>query len=96
MQTALKNEQTNRIIIILGMHRSGTSALTGSLEKAGVTLGNVKQYSDDNRKGSRESPRIMALHEDIFQRNSGSWRNPEVSTEWSPIHIQRKRLRISV
>ncbi|HBM84618.1 MAG TPA: sulfotransferase family protein, partial [Halieaceae bacterium] len=31
--------QPRRVIAILGMHRSGTSCLTGSLQEAGLELG---------------------------------------------------------
>lgn len=71
---------------MLGMHRSGTSAITGSLEQAGLYLGNVTKGSPDNKKGSRESELIMALHEDILQRDGGSWNNPATPNHWQKIH----------
>lgn len=84
--------QHNQTIIILGMHRSGTSALTGSLQQAGLTLGEVKEYSKDNRKGSRESASVMALHEDIFERNQGAWHSPVANAKWSAVHHQLQDL----
>ena len=77
----------NRTIIILGMHRSGTSALAGSLEQAGVYLGDVNRSSPDNVKGNRESLRIMTLQEDILQRNGGSWDKPVNAAQWQRIHF---------
>jgi len=74
-------------VIILGMHRSGTSALTGSLEKAGLQLGSVIEKATDNLKGSRESRAIMLLHDDILQRNGGSWDRPPSSPNWSAVHF---------
>jgi hypothetical protein len=68
------------------MHRSGTSALTGTLEKAGLQLGSVIEEAPDNLKGSRESRSIMLLHEDILERNGGSWDNPTPNPHWSPVH----------
>ncbi|MFT6301588.1 MAG: hypothetical protein ACI9XK_001506 [Granulosicoccus sp.] len=73
-------------VIVLGMHRSGTSALTGTLEKAGLQLGSVIEEASDNLKGSRESRAIMLLHDDILQRNGGSWDSPTSNPEWSPVH----------
>ncbi len=73
-------------VIILGMHRSGTSALTGSLEKAGLQLGSVIEQAADNAKGNRESRAIMLLHDDILQRNGGSWDRPPSHPNWSPVH----------
>jgi len=73
-------------VIVLGMHRSGTSALTGILEAAGLQLGAVSEYAPDNLKGNRESTAVMALHDDILLRNGGSWDIPPSKLEWSPIH----------
>jgi hypothetical protein len=78
--------QPHSTIIILGMHRSGTSALTGTLEKAGLHLGSVIEKASDNLKGSRESQAIMLLHDDILQRNGGSWERPPSNPNWSPVH----------
>lgn len=76
----------NRALIILGMHRSGTSVLSGTLSQAGVNLGTTFQPAFDNPKGNQESPRIMALQEDILQRNGGSWNAPVNPSHWSPVH----------
>ena len=77
---------TSNPIIVLGMHRSGTSALAGSLERAGVALGDVVQEAPDNLKGSRESRRLMALHEDLLRRGGGSWREPPDKVRWEAVH----------
>ena len=45
----------NRTIAILGMHRSGTSALTGSLEQAGLYIGDTNHHADDNIRGNRDN-----------------------------------------
>lgn len=74
-------------VIVLGMHRSGTSALTGILEEAGLHLGSVSERAPDNLKGNRESTSIMALHNDILQRNGGSWDQPPNNPNWSPVHF---------
>ena len=55
------------------MHRSGTSWLTGSLEKVGVYLGNVSNYNRFNKKGNKENNEIMNLHEKILSNNSLTW-----------------------
>lgn len=43
----------NNVVIVLGMHRSGTSCLTGLLQQAGVALGNVVKEAAHNKKGNR-------------------------------------------
>ena len=68
------------------MHRSGTSCLAGTLEEAGVFLGEILRRSRYNAKGNREHPRIMALHNHIFRANGGSWDKPPDSADWSPAH----------
>lgn len=67
---------TARALIILGMHRSGTSCLTGQLEEAGVWLGNVIRKSPHNAKGNRENPEIMALNESVLKSNDAAWNSP--------------------
>jgi len=56
------------------------------LEAAGLNLGSVSEHAPDNLKGNRESTAIMALHNDILQRNGGSWDKPPEKLVWSPIH----------
>jgi len=73
----------NRAVLILGMHRSGTSSLTGILEKAGLYLGNVSKENAHNPKGNQENPRIMRLHESLFLNSGGTWDNPPETILWS-------------
>jgi hypothetical protein len=42
-------------VIVLGMHRSGTSCLAGMLQSAGFHTEAVEEWSPDNNKGSREN-----------------------------------------
>jgi hypothetical protein len=76
---------TAQVICVLGMHRSGTSCLTGMLEDAGVFLGNVSKQNPYNKKGNQENLRIMRLHDEVLALNGGSWDNPpEGKLAWSP------------
>lgn len=71
-------------IIILGMHRSGTSCLTGCLEEAGLYLGDVNTKAGFNAKGNRENEAIMKHHEAILNRVGASWDNPpQAPVEWT-------------
>jgi len=72
-----------RVICVLGMHRSGTSCLAGSLESWGVFLGDVWRQNAHNAKGSRESRAIMTLHDAVLAANGGSWFNPPSGAEWN-------------
>lgn len=75
-----------RVIIILGMHRSGTSALAGSLEEAGLFLGNVNRDAPHNKKGNCESPTLMAMQEDLLISSGGGWDNPPDNVNWLKKH----------
>ncbi|MED5550673.1 MAG: sulfotransferase family protein [Pseudomonadota bacterium] len=73
--------------IVLGMHRSGTSALTGTLLEAGVYLGRVLDQSiQRNPKGLQEPPAVLYMQEDLLKVNGGSWNEPPERVEWRPLH----------
>lgn len=76
----------NRTLIVLGMHRSGTSCLTGSLEEAGVSLGETDHKNQFNEKGNREFRSIQILHDDILKRNDASWDRPKLNPKWDTVH----------
>lgn len=63
-------------LCVLGMHRSGTSCLTGLLEDAGVYLGNVSKQNPYNKKGNQENLAIMRLNDEVLASNGGSWDHP--------------------
>ncbi len=67
------------MIAITGMHRSGTSCITGLLERCGYELGTShpllhgKRF--DNEKGHFENLGALAINETILRRAGGSWCN---------------------
>ena len=77
-------------IIVLGMHRSGTSCLTGMLEQSGFFSGEVEHWSPDNEKGSRENSRIVALNDSILQLAGLAWDNPDGKLVASPDHKEER------
>jgi len=79
----------NKPIIVLGMHRSGTSCLAGSLQDAGVFFGDVSVENKYNKKGNRENIEVMSLNEDILSSNGGSWDNPPREINWTKEHELR-------
>lgn len=71
-------------VLILGMHRSGTSCLTGCLEEAGLYLGDVNTEADFNKKGNRENRDIMEHHDRILARVGASWdKPPAIDPDWT-------------
>ena len=81
-----------RVIIVLGMHRSGTSSLAGSLEEAGLFLGGDRLASEArfNAKGNREPKRLNRLHEGLLNANGGTWFAPPATVAWTDRDRERR------
>lgn len=61
-------------LIVLGMHRSGTSALTGMLHRLGVTLGeDLMPATQDNPRGYWEHAEIVRVHERLLAAFGWNW-----------------------
>ncbi len=61
-------------LFVIGMHRSGTSALTGCLNKLGLTIGKkIIPPSFDNKKGFFENRLICNLNDTILNYFGISW-----------------------
>jgi GT2 family glycosyltransferase len=61
-------------ILVLGMHRSGTSALTRVLNLLGVELGtNILAPKPDNKTGFWEDSDIVQFNDDLFARMGRGW-----------------------
>ena len=57
-----------RLIVVLGMHRSGTSAITKSLELLGVGLGNdLHPAGSDNPKGFWEDQGCIDINDELLE-----------------------------
>lgn len=69
---------------VLGMHRSGTSCLTGIMQNFDVELGEVFTENLYNKKGNRENGRIVFLNDAVLGTNGGAWNQPVVATTWTP------------
>lgn len=78
----------NNVVCILGMHRSGTSCLTGSLQASGLILGKFHAENPYNKKGNRENQDIVDLHDSILSHNNGSWDSPPNTAQWQAQHIE--------
>ncbi|MBD3843552.1 MAG: sulfotransferase domain-containing protein, partial [Campylobacterales bacterium] len=61
-------------IFILGMHRSGTSALGGTLDLMGLEFGSdLMAANEDNPKGYFENNFVYKLNEKILKESSSAW-----------------------
>jgi len=63
-----------KVIIVLGMHRSGTSAIAGILNKLGVSLGSkLLKVNEFNEKGYFENSYIVDANDKTLQSLDSSW-----------------------
>jgi hypothetical protein len=70
-------DKQNLFLLILGMHRSGTSCLAGALERCGLFLGDVRRTGVHNKKGYFEIKLLQRVHDEILALNGASWHNPK-------------------
>ena len=89
--------RNRRAIIVLGMHRSGTSALTGVLNLVGVNLGeNLLPPKSDNPAGFWEHRDLVQIHEKLLQALNSSWDDVRALPEgwWNSETTQKHTLEI--
>ena len=63
-------------LIVLGMHRSGTSLVAGCFEAAGLNLGVVNNHAPYNKKGNKENVQIRDLNDALLRRSGTNWKQP--------------------
>jgi hypothetical protein len=71
-------------LVVLGMHRSGTSALAGVLSKMGAHLPqDLMAPADQNPKGFFESNRITGLNEELLASADKKWFSYDpIAVDW--------------
>lgn len=84
-------------VLILGMHRSGTSALAGMLNFAGLDLGGkLTPGHEDNPKGFFEHDEIWQIHDELLRETGTSWQDiRQLPPDWRqspPANLVRDRL----
>lgn len=74
MSSAERAPAKRQVIVVLGMHRSGTSALTGVLERLGATAPATQiQSGAQNPKGFFESQPIARLNDRLLEEAGRRW-----------------------
>lgn len=84
-------ELPERVICVLGMHRSGTSCVTGSLEEAGLFLAERHTWNPYNTKGNRENQKFVDLDDAVLAANNGAWNHPPRKVVWSASQLLQAR-----
>lgn len=88
------NRSGKKIIVVLGMHRSGTSAITRGLEALGISLGdNLVPENWDNERGFWEDAEIVSFNEDLQAKLGFAWFGNIVvdKIDWSNALIQEAK-----
>ncbi len=71
-------------ILILGMHRSGTSAITRVLSYMGAALPqNILGANEGNKTGHWEPKRLIAIHDELLSELDSSW------DDWLSINLNK-------
>lgn len=81
-------------VLVVGMHRSGTSALTGILSLAGVDLGPcLVPPAEDNPKGFFEHNSVWQIHHDLLVEIGSSWHDIRpLPNDWPSGQAAKKAL----
>lgn len=80
-------------ILVLGMHRSGTSCLAAMLSAAGGVVPGEAVRNWDNARGHYEATALIRLNEDVLAHSGGHWLAPPEDVRWTPEHAaERDRL----
>ncbi len=68
-------ESKQRLFVVLGMHRSGTSAITRALQALGVSLGDnlMASSSGENDKGFWEDNDVYQLNVELLTASGHDW-----------------------
>ena len=73
----MNDEHSNRLIVCLGAHRSGTSMLAASIAALGAETKIEQTYANpENQKGFFEHPRLIILNDLLLERLGSTWDAP--------------------
>ncbi len=75
----------SRCVVVLGMHRSGTSCVTRMLHHLGVYLGEnyCTEPMPSNLIGHWEARDVVATNDEILSQSGGTWQNVPQRLTWN-------------
>jgi len=75
-------KSVEKTVVVLGMHRSGTSLIAGILEKLGVNMGKQQVGVHwSNPLGHFENIDFVKMDDKILEKAGGSWDDPPESAK---------------
>ena len=80
-------------LVVLGMHRSGTSALAGLLHELDIEMGPslMPGRAGENEKGFWEHEKIVAIHDRLLAHFGSGWSDPvPLPQDWSAQDFSRQ------
>jgi hypothetical protein len=79
-----RKQAQRQALLVVGMHRSGTSALTRAINLHGVSLGSkLLVAAADNEVGFWENQHVVDLHDRLLASMGSSWDDPrELPDAW--------------
>lgn len=70
----MTKSDSRNVIVVLGMHRSGTSAVSGALESLGFSIGkNIMPSTSNNPKGYFENKNIVDFNDHLLKQLGVNW-----------------------
>lgn len=79
----MKQHTSAKALIVLGMHRSGTSALSRTLNLLGVDLGNSFYQGPVNPRGYWEHEPVMRINDEFLKHFLGFWTSSDpLPNDW--------------
>ena len=89
--------ETRKVILVLGMHRSGTSAVTRCLNLLGAEVGNkLIPPAEDNRSGFWEHADVVAVHEELLKDLGRAWHDARALPEGWPLSAAARKARVKL
>jgi glycosyltransferase involved in cell wall biosynthesis len=87
-----KQNDTTTLVLVLGMHRSGTSAVTRILNLCGADLGrHLLPPKPDNERGFWENETFLELHEEVLAQWNLRWHDiAEFPPDWRQAPAARR------
>jgi hypothetical protein len=88
------NKKVKKTIIVLGMHRSGTSMVSGIISKLEINLGkDMINLAKDNPRGHFENKWFVKMNDKILALAGGTWEIPPKKEKINELKQNKKLMK---